>query len=117
MKLSKNGFNLGEMLICIGLISVVVAMMIPAVMSKKPGKNKALFRKAYYNTEKVIYELANDEDSKLGFPGTKITQFKEGQDQSTGFGYFKNDQDVQIPTSQEQKQIMVNIYALRLRKE
>ena len=97
MKLLKNGFNLGEMLICIGLIAVVVAMMIPAAMSRKPAKNKALFRKAYYNTEKVVYDLVNNEDKDRGFPGTKSGDFSAGADQSTAFGYFKNSVTVKIP--------------------
>ncbi len=97
MKLLKNGFNLGEMLICLGLISVVVAMMIPAAMSRKPAKNKALFRKAYYNTEKVVYDLVNNEDKDRGFPGTKSGDFSAGQDQSTAFGYFKDSVIVKIP--------------------
>ena len=85
MKLFKNGFTIAEMLICLGIISVVVAIMIPAVMSKKPNKNRSLFRKAYYNFERAVYELVNDESV---FPSHKSDDYSEDNDQSTLFAYF-----------------------------
>lgn len=96
MTLFKKGFTLGEMLICLGIISVVVAIMIPAAMSKKPAKNKSLFRKAYYNTEKIVYDLVNEENREKGFPGTKSGEFAMGTDQSTAFAYFDNTKQVKI---------------------
>ena len=85
MKLFKNGFTIAEMLICLAIISMVVAMVIPAAMSKKPNRNKAMFRKAYYNLERAVSELVNDESI---FPGTKATDYEIDMDRATLFAYF-----------------------------
>ena len=81
MKNSKNGFNLPEMLIALALIAIIVAMIIPAVLSKKPNKNKALFRKAYYNIERIVYELVNDENM---FPEREVGEEKWCENINTG---------------------------------
>lgn len=92
MKIFKNGFTVAEMLICLGLISVVVAIMIPAVLSKRPNKNRALFRKSYYNFERIISEIVNEEDL---FPSTRGIDYSTSEeednknpDPSTLFAYF-----------------------------
>ena len=88
MKNIKKGFTLGEMLICIGILAVVAAIVMPATLMKKPDKNRALFRKAYYNMEKVIYELANDETL---FPQTKFEDYQNAgsPDLSTIFAHYE----------------------------
>ena len=58
----KSGFSIAEMLIALTLIGVLAAMLIPSVIHNKPNKNKALFRKAYYITERVVSEMIMDED-------------------------------------------------------
>ena len=94
MKVLKNGFTLAEMLICLGLIAAVVAIMIPAVTVKKPNKNRALFRKSYYNFERIISELVNEEEV---FPSTRFSDFSaDEKDPSTLFAYF-------IPELEERK--------------
>ena len=85
MKLYKNGFTIAEMLICLAIIAMVIALVIPAAMSKKPNRNKAMFRKAYYNLERVVSELVNDENT---FPSTKASDFEADKDRSTLFAYF-----------------------------
>lgn len=89
MKLFKNGFTIAEMLICLAIIAMVVAMVIPAAMSKKPNRNKAMFRKAYYNLERAVSELVNDESI---FPSTKAIDFEMNKDRATLFGYFLPDE-------------------------
>lgn len=96
MKYSKFAYTLAEMLICLAIISVVVAMVIPAAMSKKPAKNKALFRKAYYNLERAVQEMVNDESI---FPSTKADDFASADlDRSTLFAYFIPDKVISNPS-------------------
>ena len=90
MKLFKKVFTIAEMLICLAIIAMVVAMVIPAAMSKKPNRNKAMFRKAYYNLERAVSELVNDESI---YPSTKSSDFGAGHDRSTLFAYFIPDAD------------------------
>ena len=53
MRQYKIGFSLGELLICLGLMAVIAAMIIPAATKHVPSKNKALFKKSYHNIEKI----------------------------------------------------------------
>ena len=118
MKLIKNGFTIAEMLICLAIIAMVIALVIPAAMSKKPNRNKAMFRKAYYNLERAVGELVNDEST---FPSTKSYDFEAGKDRSTLFAYFlpegiyKEDDDsdnIELPPlgSQERLQKYTGYY-------
>ena len=68
----KYGFTLAEMMVCLAILSIIATMLIPAIMQVKPAKNKILFKKAYYLTERIVTELINDEDmyaTKLGKEG------------------------------------------------
>ncbi len=84
MKLNK-GFSLGELLVCIGLIGIIAAILIPQALVHKPSKSKALFRKAYNLTEKAVFDLINNQEL---FPEMDVDQYNEGADLSTGFAYF-----------------------------
>ncbi len=77
MRKLKNGFTIAEMLICLVVAGALAAMLIPSIVHKKPDKNKAMFRKAYYIAERVVAELTMDEDD---FPA-------EG-DGPKGFAYY-----------------------------
>lgn len=69
----KFGFTMAEMLVALAVISVIATILIPAIMQVKPDKNKVLFKKAYYISERIVSELINDEslyetvDDKYGF--------------------------------------------------
>lgn len=71
----KLGFTMAEMMVCLAVLSIIATMLIPAVMKVKPAKNKIMFKKAYYLTERIVTELVNDEDCYA----TKID--KEGFDE------------------------------------
>ena len=77
MRKLKNGFTIAEMLICLVVAGGLAAMLIPSIVHKRPDKNKAMYRKAYYIAERVAAELTMDEDQ---FPG-------EG-DGAKGFAFY-----------------------------
>lgn len=62
MAKTKNAFTLGEIMVTLAVVGVLAAIMLPTVGKAKPNKPKALFKKAYYVAERMVYELVNDED-------------------------------------------------------
>ena len=85
MRQYKIGFSLGELLICLGLMAVIAAMIIPAATKHVPSKNKALFKKSYHNIEKITFDLINNTTI---FPDATIESYNDNADLSTGFAYF-----------------------------
>lgn len=63
MKIFKKGFTIAEVLICFTVIGVIAALLIPAIVQKKPNKNKVMFRKSYYIVERIVAELIADEET------------------------------------------------------
>jgi prepilin-type N-terminal cleavage/methylation domain-containing protein len=57
----KKAFTLAEIMITLVVIGVMLSMITPVILQLKPNKNKLMFKKAYYITERVINELVNDE--------------------------------------------------------
>ena len=90
MKQYKIGFSLGELLICLGLMAVIAAMIIPAASKHMPSKSKALFKKTYHNIEKITFDLINNTNV---FPQATIESYHDNADLSTGFAYFDPDKD------------------------
>jgi len=52
----KKAFTLSEMLVCLGVIAVVMAITI-SVIRAKPNSNMVMFRKAYNIISNTVYEL------------------------------------------------------------
>lgn len=69
----RRAFTLAEIMVVLAVIGVIVAIITPTIVKLKPNKNKIMFKKAYYVTERVINELINDEgfysDSDESLPG------------------------------------------------
>lgn len=57
----KKGFTLSEVLITLGVVSVLAAVITPAVMKVTPNTNKVMFRKAYFSLEEAVSKLINDD--------------------------------------------------------
>lgn len=57
-----KAFTLAELLICLMVCATLAAIILPAIAYMRPDKKKVLFKKAYYVAERMVYELANDED-------------------------------------------------------
>ena len=57
----KKGFTLSEMLITLGIIGIIAAISVPAVVSNLPCKSKINFIKAYGSLSSIISDIASDE--------------------------------------------------------
>lgn len=79
----KLGFTLAELMVCLAIISVIATLLMPAINKLRPNKNKVMFKKAYYLTERIVSELVNDEESypfvedKVGFDNTSEVEFND----------------------------------------
>lgn len=63
MMLKKNkGFTLAELLITLCVCAMLAMIIMPAIAYMRPDKKKVMFKKAYYVAERMVYELANDEE-------------------------------------------------------
>lgn len=56
----KKGFTLQELLITLGIVGVISALALPAVMGLRPDKNKSLFIKTYNTIATLTSEILND---------------------------------------------------------
>ena len=82
---NKIGFTLSEVMVTMGILGVLAAILIPAVMSVSPDQNKVMLKKAYYTLEKAVSDLINDDSNyPLDPPGTTTDT---GQTVSQGFHY------------------------------
>lgn len=76
IKKNHKAFTLAELMVCLAIISVIATLLMPAINKLRPNKNKVMFKKAYYLTERIISELVNDEEAypfvedKVGFDNT-----------------------------------------------
>ena len=58
--MNKKGFTLAEVLIALGIISLMASLMIPAFNHAKPDKTKMLYLKAYDSLVTVVKQLGNE---------------------------------------------------------
>jgi len=70
LKFKNNGFTLSEVMVTIGILGVIAAVVIPAVMKVTPSPTKVMFRKAYYVVEKTISNMSNDD---VNYPSTELS--------------------------------------------
>jgi prepilin-type N-terminal cleavage/methylation domain-containing protein len=73
----KKGFTISEMLVCLAIIACIAGMLIPQIINKRPNKEKAMFRKAYYIAERVVAELINNDEL-----------YPSDIDERQGFAYY-----------------------------
>ncbi len=59
-KRNNPAFTLAELLLCLSIIAIIAAIVMPSITQLRPQKNKAMFKKAYNITERIVYELVND---------------------------------------------------------
>lgn len=58
---NKKGFTLSEVMVAIGVLGVLAAMLVPAIMNNAPDSNKIMFKKAYFSLESTVNDLINDD--------------------------------------------------------
>lgn len=56
-----KAFTLTELMVALAVIGVLVAVVTPAIMRTRPNKNKMMIKKSYYEAEKIVSSLINDE--------------------------------------------------------
>lgn len=56
----KKGFTLQELLITLGIVGVISALALPAIMSMRPDKNKTMYLKTYNTLTTLTSEILND---------------------------------------------------------
>ena len=69
MFLRKNAkklfaFTLAEMLVALAVVSIIAAIVVPTLKALTPSSNKALLKKAYSTTEKVIFHILAKKNSE-----------------------------------------------------
>ena len=85
----KNAFTMAETMLTIAVIGVLAALMIPAIKKFIPDKNKSLLKKAANVTERVVYEMYNDDEiyPRIGKDG--VTKY-DGFDNTERSVYMGN---------------------------
>lgn len=58
----KKGFTLGEMTVTVGVVAFLAMVLLPMLKDIMPNQEQAMFKKAYYITERATAELINDDD-------------------------------------------------------
>ncbi len=57
----KKGFTLAEVMIALGIMGVIAAVTIPAMVKLRPNTTAIMFRKTYYTLEKAVSDLITDD--------------------------------------------------------
>lgn len=77
----RKAFTLAEVMITLAVLGVLASIILPAVSKIRPNKSKAMFKKAYYVAERMVYELVNDQDlypsngTHVGFDNTATVSY------------------------------------------
>ena len=62
MKRFKSGFTMAETIVTLGIVGVLAVISLTAIHNAKPNEEAVLLRKAYYELNRVVKELVNDDD-------------------------------------------------------
>ena len=57
-----KAFTLAEVMVTLTIMGVLASIMLPVLKDIQPDKTKATFKKAYYVTERIVYDMVTDED-------------------------------------------------------
>lgn len=58
----EKGFTLAEVLTTAGLIGVLAVILLPVLQNSIPNQEQLTYRKVFSITERIVYELVNDEE-------------------------------------------------------
>lgn len=84
----KKGFTLSEVMITLGILGVLAAIIIPAVMNVSPDSNKVMFKKAHSTLEKTVETLINDD---VNYPSNVTGQTTDGTNVTVARGFNNTD--------------------------
>lgn len=83
-KNNKLAFTLSEVLVTLTIIGVIAAVVVTAVNSSAPKKNKVMFRKAYLTLQKAVDGMINDD---YLYPSNQKYEIATGVFVSKGFQF------------------------------
>lgn len=82
----KYGFSLGEMIITMGIVAFLAVVFMPMLKGIMPNQEQIMFKKAYSITERIVYELVNDEDFYPEVEGVNAKQYFGNTEEITSKG-------------------------------
>lgn len=91
--IKKYGYTLAEVLIVLALLGILASILLPAIAHVRPNRDKAMFRKAYYIAERIVYEMVNDDDLYSTAEGTKFGLDNTNQVSFNGEYFGDNESD------------------------
>lgn len=57
----NNAFTLTELLVALGVISILCAVLLPVIFNLMPNQNTVMAKRAYYAIQTIVSDLINDE--------------------------------------------------------
>lgn len=89
------GFTLSELMIALGVLGILCAAVIPAIVNNMPNQNKIMMKRVYYNTTNIVKDMINNSDlyspygadnNYIGFDNTNsVTYFGKTYSGATKF--------------------------------
>ena len=83
-----NAFSLAELVIALGVISILAMIATPLLSSKKTTAQSIKFKKTYYTTEQIIKHLISDSGNYLSDAGFAYTTPIEDEGLTNKFCYW-----------------------------
>lgn len=77
---TNKGFTLAEVMVVLGILGILAALLIPAIMQTAPDNNRIMFKKSYSVLEEAINQMINDNDDYPDMRNTALSL-------SRGFNY------------------------------
>ncbi len=87
----KKAFTLPEAVICVAIVAVIAAIMIPGLIKMRPDEEKLMIKKAYNTVSEIISYLSNDVSvySRMQADGFADSQVYKDLDDNTYVGNTK----------------------------
>ena len=85
MKRLNNAFTLTELLVALGVISILCAVLLPVIFNVMPNQNIIMAKRAYYTLQTVISDMLNDESC---YPDRTSDSENPRIGLDDGFGYI-----------------------------
>lgn len=85
----KKGFTLSEVMVTLGILGVLAAFLVPAIMQTTPDNNRVMFKKAYSILEQSVSQMINDDKN---YPSDQVNSSYPNIQR--GFNYTSKDASI-----------------------